>query len=273
MILELLAQASDASARPFNTVRYTGTGAIRTLPVGVDASAGGLTVLQEMAPPAFTDDAALYDTVRGASRRARDQVVEDIVSAITFDGPNRIYTGATYNVSGRQYLSFHFQKRVKFMDIVLFTSGESNVPHALTETPECAIVVRRTGGAGITHWFTGGAELSGVTNAVFTPEVAAFPAGTYVAYLFSAGSGQALVGSYVGNGDPTQNVALAFAPKWILVTDGVFLSTAYWDLPLADTAHWSNGSAHSFFSVSGTTLTAGASFNGLGVTYNYLMLR
>ena len=261
MILHLLAQAADATARPFNTTPYTGTGAVRSLSAGVDASPGGLTILTpaySLGFP-FTDPSAFYDTVRGASRRARAFSTEDILSAFAFSGAQRVFTGANYNASGISHMAQHFQTRAGFLDIVPFTGGDTGVTHALGETPTMVMVVRRTGGSGdgVSYWFSGGTEFSSMTSGAFTPALASFPAGqTFVAYLFGIGSGHAALITYTGDGASSQNIAVSFAPKFIILTLPSGAASRQWDILQANTFTWGGHSGANAYTVSGSTLTA-----------------
>jgi hypothetical protein len=305
-VAEMLFAASGQGTRPFSSVPYTGSGGVRTLPVGVDATPGGLTILKQLS--GTTNDPAFFDTVRGASFRGRYSKGDDVFSALSFSGKSRILTGANYNASVTDYVAWNFAKLANFMDVVTFNGGSGPVSHALGQAPALFLVFQRTG-AGSQRTFlwasidtefvrdtslVSGTLCSSVTSTTFNPNSTVFVAGnTYVAYLFATAVNRLAKGFYTGNTAfntvGSQTVPLAFAPSFLLLygrTSAAGGLSPYggriYDAKLSSNQYFFGGALP--FSISGTDLIASSTSQPsnpsaattacmLGERYRYVAIR
>jgi len=203
----------------FSTYLYTGTGAAQTITNGINLSAnGGLVWFKNRNS---TNNHALYDTARGATKRLSTSQtggtgaeVTDPTSLTAFNSNGfSIGSDNSQNENTFTFASWTFREQPKFFDVVTYTGNGTagrTVAHDLGSVPGC-IIVKQTSASG-QDWMvyhrslatndyillnsTGAAStypyISSPTSTTFTVESAApvnSNGATYVAYLFAHNAG------------------------------------------------------------------------------------
>jgi len=239
----------------FSTWLYTGTGAALTITNGIDLSGkGGLVWFKNRNS---TNNHALYDTARGATKRLSTSQtggtgaqVTDPTSLTAFNSNGfSIGSDNSQNENTFTFASWTFREQAKFFDVVTYTGNGTagrTVAHDLGSVPGC-IIVKQTSASG-QDWMvyhrslatndyillnsTGAAStypyISSPTSTTFTVESAApvnSNGATYVAYLFAhdaGGFGTSGTDNVISCGSfvgtgSDLSVNLGYEPQWLLV--------------------------------------------------------
>jgi hypothetical protein len=239
----------------FKTWLYTGTGAAQTITNGINLSAnGGMTWLKCRST---ARNHSIVDSARGITKviypefTSAQDTATNLVTAYNTTGFS-IGTDASGNASGDTFVSWTFQKKAKFFDVVTYTGTGSprTVAHNLGSVPGCIITkkVNSTSNWAVYHrelTASGGVYLNltvgyGADGNLYNntaPTSSVFTVGgdsstnasgdTYIAYLFAhdaggfgaAGTDNVIsCGIYAGDGGAgTTNITLGYEPQWILV--------------------------------------------------------
>ena len=239
----------------FSTWLYTGTGSAQTITNGVNLSAnGGMTWIKCRST---ARNHSIVDSVRGITKvvypefTSAQDTATALVTAYNTTGFS-IGTDSSGNASGDTFVSWTFQEKPKFFDIVTYTGTGSprTVSHNLGSVPGCIItkkvnstsnwavyhrVLTASGGMYLNLTVGYGADGNLYNNTAPTSSV--FTVGgdsstnasgdTYIAYLFAhdaggfgaAGTDNVIsCGSYTGDGGAgTTAITLGYEPQWILV--------------------------------------------------------
>ena len=239
----------------FQTWLYTGTGAAQTITNGINLSAnGGMTWLKCRST---ARNHSIVDSVRGITKviypefTSAQDTATNLVTAYNTTGFS-IGTDSSGNASGDTFVSWTFQEKPKFFDVVTYTGTGSprTVSHNLGSVPGCIItkkvnstsnwavyhrVLTASGGMYLNLTVGYGADGNLYNNTAPTSSV--FTVGgdsstnasgdTYIAYLFAhdaggfgaAGTDNVIsCGSYTGDGGAgTTAITLGYEPQWILV--------------------------------------------------------
>jgi len=154
----VLNAASGAGSDPldidsvFKTTVYKGSGDVQTITNGIDYSGtGGLCWIKKRNNSSNADH-ALFDTVRGATKRIRsnnnsaEYTVSDTLTAFNNNGFT-IGADVNINTNNDRYVAWNFLKTEKFFDIVQYTGNGSarTIAHNLGSAPGM-ILVKRTSG-------------------------------------------------------------------------------------------------------------------------------
>jgi hypothetical protein len=235
----------------FSTWLYTGTGASQTITNNIALSTNGGIVW--MKSRSASTDHAIYDTARGATF----DIASNLTTAQTTQATGLTAFGTTgftigslakINTNAATYVSWTFQKQLKFFDIVTYTGTGANrtIAHNLGSVPGC-IMVKRTNVAadwqvyhrslantqylvlnntttvatGATRW-----NSTTPTSTVFslgTDTTVNASGGTYVAYLFAhdaGGFGNAGTDNVISCGIVSAgvtDVTLGWEPQFVLI--------------------------------------------------------
>lgn len=141
----------------FSTYLFTGTGAALTITNGVDLSTnGGLVWIKSRSPNA--DNHRIFDTARGvnyALSSSTSGASSSLPSSLTAFNSNgfTLGTNSSVNPSTWDMVSWAFQKKAKFFDIVTYTGTgvARTIAHNLGSVPGC-IIVKRTSDSGTGWW-------------------------------------------------------------------------------------------------------------------------
>ena len=222
----------------FSTYLYTGSNSATTITNGIDLSTkGGLVWTKGRTGSA--DNHLLIDTVRGVNKPMRSnesaaQYTETTLTAFNTTGYDITGANGDINLSGRNYVSWTFEKQSKFFDVVTYTGNGTagrTIAHNLGSVPGCIIVKQIGGGStgGVNNWFVyhrslGGTKYLGLddtfaavtssstwnntdpTSTVFTiggTSDCNDSGGTYIAYLFAHDAG----GFPVSGGGSTNGIS------------------------------------------------------------------
>ena len=253
-----LALSLRSSARPaqgglnpadvFSVDIWTGNGAARSIPTGIDMT----TSLAWIKARTTTSPAVIFDTVRGANfywsptSTAGNAALADSLTAFN-NGSMSLGAQANVNANGVNFVGWSFKKAAKFFDVQGYSGNGAvrEIAHNLGIEPGMIIVKRRdsAGSGAIYHRKSGsnpgaqytlinGSAAPTVNNDTFggvaanastftlgsNPTVNAV-GGTYVVYLFAHDpSGIIKCDSYTGNGlaaGPIVN--LGWRPQFLYV--------------------------------------------------------
>jgi len=136
----------------FKTTVYKGTGSAQTITNGIDYSGtGGLCWIKKR-NNATNGDHALFDTVRGVTKRIRSNTTDQEYSpsdSLTAFNNNGFSIGSDVNINTNndRYVAWNFLKTEKFFDIVQYTGNGSarTIAHNLGSAPGMILVKRTTG--------------------------------------------------------------------------------------------------------------------------------
>ena len=233
MLLDVLAMGSGVENRRVQSLIYTGDGAARVLPTGINmGQAGGLVWAKWRRA---SDDHAFFDTVRGISLRSRFPTPgQDTLSAFSVGDRVLNILGADYNQPGEPYVAWLLRKTPGVFTIVEIPAGSGpQVPHDLGVTPGAVCYLRRSG-AGHTHGLlrhihdpshAPGDALGTSTHLTLVPSgTPDYPwrvdttGTTWVAYVFGNEVGRGVwCTTYVGDGQTVQQRTFPLAPTWLMV--------------------------------------------------------
>ena len=236
------------------TTLYSGTGAVTPIVNGIDlVNYCGTVFLKNRSVGA---DWAVFDTERGANKMLMCNTMDGETTQSNFlnsfnddgftlgagDGNNQT------NTQSYDYASWTFRCQPEFFDVVKYT-GPSNdgtpIPHNLGVAPSMMIiknltlsrdwivyqsdVAQGTAPANSSLFFNTNQSVSNPGASYFptAPDASNFYVATndpvgdssyeYIAYLFAGNGDNIKIGTYIGQADPTGDVAVGFKPQFLII--------------------------------------------------------
>ena len=230
----------------FQAKNYTGNAS--TNAITLDGSENMQPDMVWLKSRSFTQNAEMYDSVRGATKRLypNGTYAEDTdtagVTAFNSDGFTLGNSNAS-NKSGETFASWNWKESaVSGMDIVSYTGNATNrtISHSLSAVPKFMIFKRRSTAEswGVYHVSSGAGKFlrldgnnaedseasvfnsTAPTSSVFslgTSGLCNQNGGTYIGYLFSEIKGYSKFTSFVGNGNSDGPYChLGFKPSFVI---------------------------------------------------------
>ena len=224
----------------YNAIARTGTGAAATV-TGVGFAPDFIS-MSGRSYNTYAPVWAWMDRLRGGMQALKTssnaaEAGNGYVHSFNMDGVT-ISGALDINNASETYINHFFKRAPGFMDVVCYTanySGNPQIRHALTVTPELVITKSRT--SAVRDWYVAGSILEndwlflnsngqkfGSTAYVGSPTYFQAPdinwpdGSPHVAYLFATLPGISKVGSYTGNGTTqTINCGFTTGARFILV--------------------------------------------------------
>lgn len=248
-------------ANLFQSQTYTGSGASRSLSLpSFDASSGSIAWFWARNADAYGTH-WLFDTTRGENLVISP---DDTSANSNYSGGNEVQygngsitvgSGQGINNSGSAFVGRFFKEAPGFLDIVTYTgNGGANlaVSHELGMKPGFILIKRLDNGA---YWYVYSQALGASQYLYLNDQLGALDSSdiwanteptenlfylgghpgvnnngaTYIAYLFADNADTNLirVGSYIGTGDPSQEITTGHEPEFLLIKN-VDDSEALW---------------------------------------------